>query len=144
MNLERYGRITRKNKREIVLLKGRPCVWGKCTFCDYISDNETDVAYINAFNKEILKQVTGEFKRLEVINSGNVFELPQGTLDVIRQVVKDASIEELYFEAHWIYRNRLQEMRDFFGIDIVFKTGLESFDREFREEVLNNKISNNP
>ena len=33
--MERYNKITNKNPREIVLLKGRPCAWGKCRFCDF-------------------------------------------------------------------------------------------------------------
>ena len=37
--MERYNRITNKNFREIVLLKAKPCAWGKCRFCDYIDDN---------------------------------------------------------------------------------------------------------
>ena len=37
--MERYSRILEKDKREIVLLKSRPCIWGKCSFCDYIEDN---------------------------------------------------------------------------------------------------------
>ena len=37
--MERYSRITDKNRREIVLLRAFPCAWGKCTFCDYIEDN---------------------------------------------------------------------------------------------------------
>lgn len=27
--MERYNKITNKNPREIVLLKGKPCAWGK-------------------------------------------------------------------------------------------------------------------
>ena len=36
--MERYSTIDEKYKREIVLLKARPCKWGKCRFCDYIED----------------------------------------------------------------------------------------------------------
>jgi len=43
----------------------------------------------------------------------------------------------MFLESHWCYRNRLQEMRDFFGVEIVFKIGVESFDSNFRNLVLN-------
>ena len=36
--MDRYSKITNKNKREIVLLKALPCAWGKCRFCDYIEE----------------------------------------------------------------------------------------------------------
>ncbi len=135
--MERYNRITGKNKREIVLLQSRPCVWGKCRFCDYINDNSKDIKAMNALNEEVLSNVTGEFRVLEVINSGSCFELPQETLERIRQVIQEKKIKKLFFEAHWIYRNRLQKMRDFIGIPIIFKIGVETFHYDFRENYLN-------
>lgn len=55
--MDRYNLITGKNKREIVLLKALPCIWGKCSFCDYIDDNSTDVSEINKLNKEVLENI---------------------------------------------------------------------------------------
>lgn len=135
--MERYSRITDKNKREIVLLRAFPCVWGKCTFCDYIEDNGRDEAEMVRENREALKEITGEFGVLEVINSGSCFELPKETLEDIRTVVRLNNIKRLIFESHWIYRKRLQEMRDYFGIPVTYKMGVETFDYDFREKVLN-------
>ncbi|MBS6535336.1 MAG: radical SAM protein [Peptoniphilus harei] len=134
--MNRYSKITNKTKREIVLLKARPCKWGKCTFCDYIEDNEIDNKKIDEINLEVLKNVTGEFGVLEVIDSASVFDLTENTLKEIKKVVEEKNIKRLFFEAHWIYRNRLDEIRDFFGIPITFKTGIETFDNDFRENVL--------
>ena len=72
--MDRYNKITNKNIREIVLLKAFPCVWGKCSFCDYIDDNSLNEEEIVTLNKEILKNITGEFKVLEVINSGSCLD----------------------------------------------------------------------
>ncbi|HJD25677.1 MAG TPA: radical SAM protein [Candidatus Blautia intestinipullorum] len=135
--MERYSRIINKNKREIVLLRAFPCAWGKCTFCDYIADNGKNEAEMVRQNREVLSNVTGEFQVLEAINSGSCFELPKETLADIRNVVKDKGIERLIFESHWIYRKRLQEMRDYFGIPVTYKIGVETFDNDFREKVLN-------
>ena len=135
--MDRYNIITGKNKREIVLLKAFPCVWGKCTFCDYIEDNSTDSSEINDINKAVLEEVKGTYGTLEVINSGSCFELPKETLENIRKVVREKNIKKMFLESHWCYRNRLQEMRDFFGIEIIFKIGVESFDNNFRNLVLN-------
>ena len=135
--MERYSRITDKNKREIVLLRAFPCVWGKCTFCDYIEDNGRDEAEMVRENREALREITGEFGVLEVINSGSCFELPKETLEDIRTVVRLKNIKRLIFESHWIYRKRLQEMRDYFGIPVTYKMGVETFDYDFREKVLN-------
>ena len=74
--MKRYSEILDKRPREIVLLKGRPCVWGRCAFCDYIEDNSSDEMECNSVNEEVLSHVTGRYRELEVINSGSVFELP--------------------------------------------------------------------
>lgn len=135
--MERYNKITNKNPREIVLLKGKPCAWGKCRFCDYIDDNSRDIDTINDLNYEILSRVTGELGVLEVINSGSCFELPKETLKMIKDIIIEKQIHRLFFEAHWMYRKHLQKMREYMGIPITFKIGVETFDRSFREDYLN-------
>lgn len=136
MSMERYHVITEKNPREIVLLKSTPCRYGQCKFCDYIHDNSTDVEDIIELNRTILSKVTGTTKQLEIINSGSCFELPTDTLKDIKDVVEEKGIETLYFESHYMYRNRLDEIRDFFNVQIIFKTGIESFDDSFRNDTL--------
>ena len=135
--MERYNRIANKNQREIVLLQSFPCAWGKCRFCDYTDDNSRDKEAMLALNSRVLSRVTGEFGVLEVINSGSCFELPEETLALIRRIIREKQIRRLFFEAHWMYRHRLQEMRDYLGIPIIFKIGVETFDETFREQYLN-------
>ena len=71
--MDRYSEVTNKNQREIVLLKAFPCKWGKCSFCDYILDNSNDEEEINKLNFEVLENITGKYKVLEVINSKSYF-----------------------------------------------------------------------
>ena len=135
--MERYSRITNKNQREIVLLKAKPCAWGKCRFCDYIDDNSENILEMIRLNREVLSNVTGEFGVLEVIDSASCFELPEETLWDIKKVIQKCGIKKLFFESHWMYRRRLDEMREYFGIPIVYKIGVETFDNDFRENYLN-------
>ncbi|MEG0295626.1 MAG: radical SAM protein [Clostridium sp.] len=136
MDLARYSEVKNKNKREIVLLKGAPCKWGRCKFCDYILDNSEDAEANIKINNEVLDRITGEYGVLEVINSGSVFELPKETLNRIKDIVDEKKIKLLFFEAHWVYKNRLDEIREFFNIPIIFKLGLETFDDDFRNDIL--------
>lgn len=152
----RYGKIENKNSREIALLKGYPCKWGRCSFCDYITDNSTDEQEMLKINGETLSRITGEYGALEIINSGSIFELPQTTLEIIRQTARSKDIRKLFFECHYSYRHRLGEMREFFckGIDdgegngkgeekeieIVYKCGIETFDDDFRNRILKKGI----
>lgn len=135
--MDRYSEIINKNQREIVLLKSFPCRWGKCSFCDYILDNSNSEDEINKLNFEVLNNITGKYKVLEVINSGSCFELPEATLYKIKEIIKEKKIKKVFLESHWSYKNRIQEMRDFFEIPITFKIGVESFDYDFRNNFLN-------
>lgn len=129
----RYNKIEEKNKREIVLLKSYPCKYGKCSFCNYIEDNSLDDSEIEKINFETLKEVTGEYGALEVINSGSVFELPRTTMEKIVEIVREKNIKILYFEIYYGYKKRLQEIRDLFpGVEIRFRMGMETFDNNFR------------
>ena len=141
--MNRYSKVTNKNNREIVLLKGFPCIWGKCSFCDYINDNSINENEMIEINRGVLKNITGEFKVLEVINSGSCFELPKETIQDIKKIIEEKGIEKLFFESHWCYRDRLKEMREFFNIPIVFKIGVETFDNKFRNGVLNKNANFN-
>ncbi|MGN9165896.1 radical SAM protein [Tissierellaceae bacterium HCP3S3_D8] len=134
--MDRYSIIQNKNQREIVLLKSFPCIWNRCSFCDYTLDNSNSEEEINRTNYEVLKNITGKYRVLEVINSGSCFELPIGTLEKIRDIIRERKIEKLFLESHWCYRNRLDEMRSFFNIPIIFKIGVETFDYNFRNNVL--------
>lgn len=139
--MNRYSRsIGTKNKREIVLLKGGPCVWGRCAFCDYIEDNCKSPEQCFEVNRKVLDMVTGEFGALEVINSGSVFELDKNTLHKIKEVCISKNINTLYFECYYSYKDRLQDIKDFFGVQIIFKCGIETFDDYFRNKVLKKGI----
>lgn len=140
----RYNKIENKHKREIVLLKSFPCKYGKCSFCNYIEDNSIDENEINRVNLEVLKEITGEYGVLEVINSGSVFELPKQTLAEIKKIVIEKNIKTLYFEIYYRYTKRLNEIRNYFeGIDIRFRMGLETFDNEYRIKGYNKNFTLN-
>ena len=134
----RYNKIIDKHQREIVLLKSFPCKYGKCSFCNYIEDNSLDEKEIDNVNMEVLKEITGEYGVLEVINSGSVFELTPKTLEEIKRVVIEKNIKVLYFEIYYGYIKRLEEIKKYFsGVEIRFRMGVETFDNEFRIKVYN-------
>ena len=135
--MQRYAVITKKLPREIVLLRGLPCVWGKCTFCDYIEDNTTDEGLIERVADEELAKVTGRFGRMEVINSGNIQELTPPVLEKIRGLLHRLHIEDFICESCWSYRKRFDETRSFFGAGTRIKLGVETFDGHLRNDVLN-------
>lgn len=141
--IPRYSKIKNKCKREIVLLKSFPCKYRKCTFCDYILDNSTDKNKNIEINKKALSFVTGEFNCLEVIDSASFFDLPLETINLILKIIKSKNIKHLFIESHYIYKNSVDEFREYLnknGVCLTVKIGIESFDDDFRNKFLNKGI----
>ena len=139
----RYSVIPNKNPREILLLRGFGCGWRRCTFCDYHLDCSPNEAENLALNREAMSQVTGIYHHLEVINSGSFPELGQTTLLELVKLCREKQIHTLHFECHYLYREEIPAWRDAFhqvGTTLKIKTGVESFDYHFREEVLHKGI----
>ena len=128
--MERYVLIHTKIPREFVLLQGTGCRWRKCTFCDYhedISDYPFEV------NEPVLRQVTGQYGVLDVINSGSAMELDAETISMIKKVVKEKNIHTLWFEAHYMYCKKLASFAEQFApTHVKFRCGVETFDTILR------------
>ena len=129
--MDRYSLIHTKMHREFVLLQGMGCKWKKCTFCDYhedVSENPYEV------NEPVLRQVTGQYGVLDVINSGSAMELDDKTIELIKEVVKKKQIHTLWFEAHYMYRKKLAEFaKQFAPAKVKFRCCVETFDVELRD-----------
>ena len=123
--LVRYAKLPEKLPREFCLLQGIGCRWGRCTFCDYHKDKSKNPF---AVNESVLRQVTGEFGVLDVINSGSCTELDEETLALIGEVVREKGVHTLWFESHYMYKDRLADFAARFpGVAVKFRTGVESF-----------------
>ena len=129
--MDRYSLIHTKMPREFVLLQGAGCKWKKCTFCDYHEDVSSTPF---AINEPVLRQVTGEYGVLDVINSGSAMELDSETIALIKEVVREKQIHTLWFEAHYMYRKKLKAFAEQFeGVSVKFRCGVETFDVELRD-----------
>lgn len=140
MNLVRYAKYRGKHPREVLLLRGLPCIWSRCAFCDYIDDNTEDRELIERTAEENLAHVTGEFGRLMVINSGSIQELPLTVRARIRDVIRAQGIHEFWTESYWAYRRDYEETRRFFQVPTHLFLGVETFDDALRNGVLNKSM----
>lgn len=139
----RYSVIEKKNPREIVMLRGSGCKWRKCRFCDYHLDFSKDEKSNYDLNKEVLSHVTGLYHRLEVINSGSFIDLDKETIHLIKEICLTKQIHILHFECHWIHRNEIKAIREEFkkaNIQTIVKSGIETFDYNFRENIFRKGI----
>ena len=129
--MDRYALIHTKMPREFVLLQGAGCKWKKCTFCDYHEDVSE---HPFTMNEPVLRQVTGQYGVLDVINSGSAMELDSETIAFIKEVVKEKNIHTLWFEAHYMYRKKLAEFaKQFAPVQVKFRCGVETFDADLRD-----------
>lgn len=141
--LTRYSEITEKNPREIVLLRGSGCKWRRCTFCDYHLDFSLDDEQNFILNEKELAKVTGKYAKLEVINSGSFVDLDKQTLSLILDTCIRKNITEIHFECHWMHKESIPELREFFAkhnIITKIKIGVETFDYQYRENILRKGI----
>ena len=129
--MDRYALIHTKMPREFVLLQGMGCRWRKCTFCDYHEDVSECPFEVN---EPVLRQVTGQYGVLDVINSGSAMELDADTLALIKEVAREKKIHTLWFEAHYMYRKKLASFaRQFAPVKVKFRCGVETFDPALRD-----------
>ena len=128
--MDRYSVITTKMPREFILLQGTGCRWRKCTFCDYHEDVSCHPFEIN---REVLNQVTGEYGVLDVINSGSAIELDEESLKMLQQIIREKKIHTVWFEMHYMYRNKLTDFASRFApATVKFRCGIETFDPNLR------------
>lgn len=138
-SLTRYSEITEKNKREIVLLRGSGCQWRRCTFCDYHLDYSLNAQSNYELNQNVLEHVTGKYGRLEIINSGSFVDLDPKTFQLILDICIHKKITDLHFECHWLHREATVSLRkrlESLGIRAHLKIGVETFDNQYREQML--------
>lgn len=129
--LVRYSFIKTKFPREFLLLQGKGCFYKKCRFCDYyndISENPFEV------NKPVIEKVSGETGALDIINSGSCLELDDDTMKLIYKTASEKNINTIWFETHYLYKNKLPDFRKKFpSIKLKFRTGVESFNSKIRQ-----------
>ncbi|MEY8763774.1 MULTISPECIES: hypothetical protein [Clostridium] len=139
--LKRYGQVTKRLPREIVLLRGSGCFWGKCIFCDYHLDQDSSAFRNYKLNTEALKKVTGKYGILQVINSGSTSELDVCTVFEIMKLCREKGIKQIIFESHVRYEDNIKLFKErFYPIELKFIVGAETFDVDYRENVLNKDI----
>lgn len=139
--LKRYGQITERLPREIVLLRGSGCFWGKCIFCDYHLDQDSSAFRNYKLNSEVIRRVTGKYGVLQVINSGSTSELDVCTVFELIRLCREKNIKQVIFEGHVKYEENIELFKERFSpVELKFIVGAETFDVDYRENVLHKGI----
>ncbi len=130
-------RYYRKGNKEMIILKGYPCIHKMCVFCTLHFDNSRDTGLMLKINKTILDKIKADKGILEIYNSGSIFELPAATLFALRSKIREKSTQKIITEAHWAYREFFEDMKKFLGAkEAVIKIGVETFNNNLREKIM--------
>ncbi|MDR3318861.1 MAG: hypothetical protein LBS99_05420 [Clostridiales bacterium] len=143
--MKRYAVVREKYPREVVLLKSLGCAWNKCAFCDYKNDKAESILECIPFNRQILNKARGGTGVLQIIDSASFNELPMDTLFDIIETCAAKKISTVILEQHWIFRDSFSKIKALFAahsIGCKFILGLETFDYNFRENVLRKGMGN--
>lgn len=141
--LKRYGQVTRRLPREVVLLRGSGCSWGNCVFCDYHMDQDFSALRNHRLNHKVLEKVTGKYGVLQVMNSGSASELDVATIFELIELCNKKYIKQLIMESHVKYEDDIRMFKKYFKpVELKFIVGAESFDINYRENILNKGIGN--
>ncbi|WP_446897036.1 hypothetical protein ACSVC9_08350 [Clostridium sp. LBM24168] len=141
--LKRYGQVTKRLPREVILLRGSGCSWGNCIFCDYHMDQDSSALRNHELNHKVLEKVTGKYGVLQVMNSGSASELDAVTVFELIELCREKNIRQLVMESHVKYEDDIKLFREqFTPVELKFIVGAESFDIAYRENFLNKGIGN--
>lgn len=129
--MNRYALIKTQMPREFILLQGTGCRWRRCSFCDYHLDTSEQPYQINA---PVLRQISGCYGIIDVINSGSAMELDSNTIEHLQRIIYEKHIHTLWFEAHYLYRHRLSDFaRQFLPATVKYRCGIETFNPILRK-----------
>ncbi|MCE4614365.1 MAG: hypothetical protein F7B60_02375 [Desulfurococcales archaeon] len=129
-------------KRLIIILRGFPCSYGKCTFCPFIVEQSLNTNKVVFENREIISQALKEKEeykpeRIAVFNGGSFHELPYDTIEKLAPLAKDM-VFEIEERSEFITLESVKALLDYYHPDLlVMRIGFETFLEDIREGVLN-------
>jgi uncharacterized Fe-S cluster-containing MiaB family protein len=128
-------------RRLVVILRGFPCSYGKCTFCPFAIEQSVSPSVILRDNRRIISQAIKEKEdynpeRIAVFNGGSFHELPYDTVERLRPLATGV-VFEVEERSEYVTLESLRALLDYYKPErLIVRIGFESFDEEIREEVL--------
>ena len=129
-------------KRLIVILRGFPCSYGKCTFCPFAIEQSLHTNKVIFDNREIINNAIKEKEeykpnRIAVFNGGSFHELPYDTVERLKPLAKNV-VFEVEERSEFISLESIRNLLDYYQPDtLVIRVGFEAFREDIREGVLN-------
>ncbi len=131
----------RLGKRLVVILRGFPCAWGKCTFCPFAVEQSLHTRNVIEDNRRIIVEAVriageGGYSRVAVFNGGSFHELPYDSVEKLRSLAK-GRIFEIEERSEYVTLGMLEALIEYYRPKrLIVRVGFETAHERIREEVL--------
>ncbi len=128
-------------RRLVVILRGLPCAWGRCTFCPFALEQSSSLARVIGDNREIIARALAEVERepvdrVAVFNGGSFHELPYDSVERLRPLAR-GRVFEVEERSEYVTLESLRALVDYYRPrKLVVRVGFESALEEIREGLL--------
>jgi uncharacterized Fe-S cluster-containing MiaB family protein len=128
-------------RRLVVILRGLPCAWGKCTFCPFALEQTASLARVIDDNRRIISEAIRELERepvgrVAVFNGGSFHELPYDTVERLRPLAR-GRVFEVEERSEYVTLDSLDALVDFFRPGkLIVRVGFETAFEDIREGLL--------
>ena len=134
-------------RRLVLILRGLPCAYGKCTFCPFALEQTLHTSRILEENKKIIEEAIAiaekeEYKRIAVFNGGSFHELPYQVIEELRPLAKD-NIFEIEERSEYVTYDSVTALYNYYAPEkLIIRVGFEVYDEEIREKKLRKGMPN--
>ena len=128
-------------KRLIVILKGFPCSWGRCSFCPFALEQSTNIREVIETNRRIISRSIellrkDHYERVAVFNGGSFHELPFDTIEKLKDLAMNR-IFEIEARSEFVTLDSLKNILNFYKPKkLIVRLGFEVYDEKIREKLL--------
>ncbi len=134
-------------RRLVVILKGFPCSWGRCTFCPFALEQSFNLREVMETNRKIVKEAieiaeNEGYERVAVFNGSSFHELLYDTVERLRPLARNR-IFEIEERSEYVTKESIDALLNYYSPRrLVIRVGFEVFDEGIREELLRKGMPN--
>ncbi|MEB2837196.1 MAG: hypothetical protein GSR80_000394 [Desulfurococcales archaeon] len=127
--------------RLVLILRGFPCSWGRCTFCPFALEQSTSTARVIGDNRRIIERAIEEIRRepvgrVAVFNGGSFHELPYDTVERLRPLAR-GRVFEVEERSEFVTLDSLEALVDYYRPRrLIVRVGFETAFEDIREGLL--------
>jgi len=134
-------------RRLVVILKGFPCSWGRCSFCPFALEQSFNLREIIETNRRIVEDAvkiaeSEGYERVAVFNGSSFHELLYDTVERLRPLAR-GRVFEVEERSEYVTRESIEALLSYYSPRrLVIRIGFEVFDERIREELLRKGMPN--